>query len=288
MKTSPSSRRRRLPATARGTIGLLFICTMSVPGAARAQPVPDASIRSDSSSTRPVVRHPVVGREDALLGALFFGSLASIEVEGFDEIDDLIGPRPRTVNAAHRSFGRALGRLEVALGLSATTWLAGQLAGSETTARLGLRGVETLLLNAGVTTVLKVGFGRSRPDSGLEEDRFDPFAFKHSSWSFPSGHTSTVFALATTLSLELKEGAPWVPFVAYPIAGWTGISRVLDQKHWLTDVVAGAAVGILSARIVHRLHAKPLYTPEGRFGVTPRLLLAQDRGELMVGVSLAH
>ncbi|MDH3734704.1 MAG: phosphatase PAP2 family protein [Gemmatimonadota bacterium] len=233
-------------------------------------------------------RVPLVAREDALLGALFLGSLASIEIEGIDELDALLTPTPEQSGSTYRSFGRNLGRVEVAVGLSAGTLLLGEAIGSETTARVGLRSLESLVLTAGLTTVLKVGFGRSRPDTGFEEDQFDPIAFEHSKWSFPSGHTSTVFALATTVSLELGDDAPWVPFVAYPIAAWTGVSRVLDKKHWLTDVVAGAAVGIFSARVIHRAHQDPIAEYREPAGVSPRLLVTSAGRDLMVGVSLVH
>lgn len=256
-------------------------------GASLASParIPDDSGGPAGSAS---IAGPLIRTSDWILGGVFLGSFAATEVEGADEIDELVAPNPERGDAAHRWIGRNYGRLEVISALSGATFLTGAIIGSETTARVGLRSLEALLLNTGLTTALKVGFGRSRPYTGFDEDRYRPFAWERDEWSFPSGHTSNVFAIATTLSLELGDEAPWVPFVAYPLAGWTGLSRVLDEQHYFTDVVAGAALGIFSARLVHRFHERtvlPTYRQPGS-GVTPRLLMSAGR-ELLVGVSLA-
>jgi hypothetical protein len=229
---------------------------------------------------------PLVAPQDIVLGALFVGSLASSHVAGVEQLDEMISPRRGGRDDTGRSLGRHLGRPEVAVGLSAATFVVGTAAGSATTARVGVRSLESLVLTGALTSIFKVGFGRARPDSGFEKDHFTPVTFELSQLSFPSGHTSTVFALATTLSLELGDEAPWVPWVAYPVAAWTGVGRILDQRHWLTDVVAGAAVGIFSARVINRLHREPVMVDDPASGVTPRLLVSSTGGEHVFGLSL--
>lgn len=89
------------------------------------------------------------------------------------------------------------------------------------------------ILAAGATTyVLKYSFGRQRPNS-------------NDHLSFPSGHTSTTFASAT--SLAYAYGAP-VAIPAYALAVFTGLSRVSDNAHWLSDVVGGAFIGVIFGR----------------------------------------
>lgn len=72
--------------------------------------------------------------------------------------------------------------------------------------------------------------------------------------SFPSGHTTAVFAAATVYALEYRHH-PWIPVFAYSFATVVGISRMTEAKHWPTDVLVGAALGILSGRqVVHNYH----------------------------------
>ena len=67
--------------------------------------------------------------------------------------------------------------------------------------------------------------------------------------SFPSGHTATTFMGAELVRIEYGEEHPWFAVGAYAIATTVGVLRVYNERHWFTDVFAGAGVGILSARI---------------------------------------
>ena len=67
--------------------------------------------------------------------------------------------------------------------------------------------------------------------------------------SFPSGHAAKVFMGAELVRIEYGEDYPWLAIGAYAIATATGALRVYNNHHWISDVVAGAGVGILSARI---------------------------------------
>ncbi len=71
--------------------------------------------------------------------------------------------------------------------------------------------------------------------------------------SFPSGHTATAFMGAELVRLEYGDESPWYTIGAYSVATCVGLLRVYNNRHWVTDVVAGAGVGILSARIGHWL-----------------------------------
>lgn len=73
--------------------------------------------------------------------------------------------------------------------------------------------------------------------------------------SFPSGHTATVFAGAEMLRLEYKNVTPWIGVAGYSIATITGCLRVYNDRHWMTDVLAGAGVGFLSAQLSYSLNS---------------------------------
>lgn len=67
--------------------------------------------------------------------------------------------------------------------------------------------------------------------------------------SFPSGHTATAFMGAELARLEYGEDYPLIAVGAYALAAGTGFLRVWNERHWFTDVLAGAGLGILSARM---------------------------------------
>ncbi len=96
--------------------------------------------------------------------------------------------------------------------------------------------MQGFLVNGVVTEGLKHGFSRTRPDGSNDV-------------SFPSGHTSTSFMWATVLSRNygLKVGIP-----AYAVASYVGATRLEENAHHLSDVVAGAAVGYIVGRTVTR------------------------------------
>jgi membrane-associated phospholipid phosphatase len=92
------------------------------------------------------------------------------------------------------------------------------------------------VVNGVVTASMKQVFARTRPDVSND-------------FSFPSGHTSMSFMWATILSRNygLKVGIP-----AYAVAGFVGASRLLENKHHMSDIVAGATIGYIVGRTVSR------------------------------------
>lgn len=67
--------------------------------------------------------------------------------------------------------------------------------------------------------------------------------------SFPSGHTATAFMTATMLTKEYGHKSPWIGIGAYTAASTTGLMRMANNKHWLSDVLTGAGIGILSTEL---------------------------------------
>lgn len=65
--------------------------------------------------------------------------------------------------------------------------------------------------------------------------------------SFPSGHTATAFMTATMLHKEYGHRSPWYSIAGYTAATVTGVTRQLNNRHWISDVMVGAGIGILAA-----------------------------------------
>jgi membrane-associated phospholipid phosphatase len=72
--------------------------------------------------------------------------------------------------------------------------------------------------------------------------------------AFPSWHTSTAFANAEIMHQEYQQQSAWYSLGGYSFAVATGTLRMLNNRHWLSDVVAGAGVGMLSTRLAYLIY----------------------------------
>jgi len=102
-------------------------------------------------------------------------------------------------------------------------------------------GLAQLLL----TIPLKVVVGRSRPSKDLGTHDFHPL---NGGESFPSGHTTQAFALASVIAEHADQ--PWVSCVSYGLAGLVGVARMEQRQHFLSDVVAGGLIGTFVGKTV--------------------------------------
>ena len=109
------------------------------------------------------------------------------------------------------------------------------------------------LINDFVTNQLKVSFQRHRPNTGDPYNTFDWREGTKINESFVSAHTSNAFTTATVFALCFRD-TKWVPIVAYSTASLVGMSRIYQNAHWTSDVLAGAAIGFLSAHAMNGLY----------------------------------
>jgi hypothetical protein len=72
--------------------------------------------------------------------------------------------------------------------------------------------------------------------------------------SMPSGHTAQAFVTATILDMEYRDASPWISIGGYAVATTTAIGRMVNNKHWISDVLVGAGIGIFSAKVVYYTH----------------------------------
>lgn len=98
----------------------------------------------------------------------------------------------------------------------------------------------SLLLTQLVTTGMKVSIDKERPNGANKE-------------AFPSGHTSLAFASATVLFEEFKNTEPVLAYSGYAFALTTGYLRIAKNRHWVSDVILGSAVGIAITKLVYHL-----------------------------------
>lgn len=96
-----------------------------------------------------------------------------------------------------------------------------------------------------VTLPLKLAVGRSRPAKDQGTTGFHPF---NGGQSFPSGHTTQAFALASVIAEHADR--PWVTGLSYGLACLVGLARVEQRQHFMSDVVAGALIGTFMGKAV--------------------------------------
>jgi hypothetical protein len=106
--------------------------------------------------------------------------------------------------------------------------------------RTMLYGLSSLMMGITVNITKNVT-GEIRPDGS-------------NNLSFPSGHTATAFASAEFLRQEYKDVSVWYGIAGYAAATATGYLRIVNNKHWVGDVVAGAGVGIISTRLAYWIY----------------------------------
>lgn len=216
----------------------------------------------DTSDTALAVPRPPLptSRQAVALAGVAIGTTALAAV--FDKRTDVaFHQKSLQDNGALRQiFGAARvtgGPIAIATG--PIVYLAGRATGRYDLTATGLAITEAVF-TAGVTvTAIKVAVGRARPYvSEGHPGVFHPFhlSSEGASGSFPSGHASSAFAVATVLSEQvyLAGGcrAAVVPPVAYGIATLVAVSRVYHDAHWASDVVSASAIGIASGLLVVR------------------------------------
>ena len=105
--------------------------------------------------------------------------------------------------------------------------------------------------------------------------------------SFPSGHTATAFVSAEFLRQEYKDLSPWIGAGGYACAILTGYLRMYNNKHWFSDVAAGAGIGILSTRVTYWLYPKMKNFILGKTPSTSTMLWP-TYGDGRVGICMLH
>jgi membrane-associated phospholipid phosphatase len=228
-----------------GSVVLTFtFALLAVPCDARAQ-----SVASLFTSLPADFGHLFTPSNAIILGAGGAGS-AAIHPEDADiarRIHAETGGRARFFEA-----GATLGDAAVQGGFALGMYVIGRAGHSARAGALGADLVDAQIVNGVLTQGIKVAANRTRPNG--------------SHHSFPSGHTSATFATAAVVQQHYgwKVAAPF-----HALGGYVSVSRMVDHQHFASDVIFGAALGIVSGRAasfghgLHRVNVSPLALPRG-------------------------
>jgi membrane-associated phospholipid phosphatase len=136
----------------------------------------------------------------------------------------------------------------------------------------GRDAIEAAVFSSLITAILKPVFGRERPSQSDGRTVFHGFTTEYE--SLPSGHATMAWAVASVVAMR-TDG--WiVPTVAYTLATLVAFDRVNDQKHFVSDVFAGAVIGVTVGRFVVGRHRTA--TTGAREGTGPEIALVPIPG----------
>jgi membrane-associated phospholipid phosphatase len=152
--------------------------------------------------------------------------------------------------------GKYIGSTELLLPAAFATYLVGRRTGRNRVQHLGMDEIEAFLISEGIAQSVKLAVRRPRPP---ELD-----GTQSHTYSFPSGHATLTFAAATVLQQHLGYRAA-IP--TYLVASYVAMSRLHDNRHYASDVIFGAATGIMIGRSVtwhgRNFYASPMLVPGG-------------------------
>ena len=122
-----------------------------------------------------------------------------------------------------------------------------------------LKGFEAYVFGFVTAQIIKQLTHRHRP---YEDNPPNPYVWDGpfmpiSNSSFPSGHSTVVFAVATVIATSYSKTI-WVPILCYSLAGLTAASRVYQNEHWFSDVFVGSVLGFAIGRTIMNNHIKKL------------------------------
>lgn len=256
-------------ARARGTARLYAVAALvatwvALPSLAQSTPERDEGtgrVRRVAADAKAFVLAPLRAerpqwvRFGAALGAIAFAHQFDDEVrEHFDSPLLPAGQEPDTHD------GRDAAPAVLALG---GTWLAATLVDDDDGRREAGAMLEAAALSGVAAYVLKDLAGRERPYATT-----DSGAFGESGDAFPSLHVTAAFAIGTVLAESGNERQRWLRrTLGYGLAAATAYARMDHDVHWLSDTVAGAGLGIATARFV--MKRRTAEAERGRFGVEP-------------------
>jgi membrane-associated phospholipid phosphatase len=154
----------------------------------------------------------------------------------------------------------------------------GRIAGSDKVARTALLSLESVVLSGVFTGTIKYLTHKQRPNPSLTEGiPWNGPSFSGTHLSFPSGHSTCGFAVATVVAMEYGDHA-FVPPLVYCAATLAALSRVNDNAHWMSDIILGSAIGHFTARAIVGRHG-------GVAGSRVSLIPAWTRGSFGLALS---
>lgn len=221
-------------------IGMVLIVLLA-PGAAASDQQPPSGYRQVVSDLKKMYQTtPTIDKQKAWPFLLITAAVMANDEALFRDLRRATGPTfnnkiaPKVETMGHGAFG-------------ALVCILTYQSGDPRKREAALMGAEALIYAGINTQALKYLTGRRRPTAGSDSQFTWLSSEDH---SFPSGHTSGAFALATVFAESDRRHRT----IYYTLASLVGLARVAHGKHWPGDVLAGAGLGIISGKQAMKVH----------------------------------
>lgn len=191
-------------------------------------------------------------RSDWIKASLIMGITVGLYIYDQD-IEEWVQENRNDSSDNIASFAKPFGDGRYTLPPLGILYIYGHFCENEKAKRVSLLSLESFVISGIFTQAIKLTGHRHRPNSGDQYDTWDGPSFSTGHLSFPSGHSTAAFSIATVIASEYDDKV-LIPPLAYGIATLTALSRVNDDAHWTSDVFFGSAIGYFTAKAILGLH----------------------------------
>jgi membrane-associated phospholipid phosphatase len=197
------------------------------------------------------------GRDWANFGAVIGGTFALSFLD--EEVNDYLQRHRSSTADKLADIGIEYGEPLTVVALTGVVYATGLLARQERLRETAVILSGALLPIGGIQTVAKRATGRARPHLGLGHDVFDPFRNEEAYYSFFSGHA--MVAMATSHAFAKQFPHPVTKVAFYSLGALSSFARMYEEDHWLSDVVLGDVLAIVSVNSVAKWLAQQKQGP---------------------------
>ncbi len=246
-------------------MGIISIILLSITGSKRDIDLNFAYIKSYPVDAKAILSEPFHWDEKDWIKASGIMGVGTVLYLNDNRIQDWAQGKRNYLSNNISKYATYFGEKQVVAPSLLLYYLYGRIFHNQRAKNTALLGLEGFILSGIFTNIVKYSAHRSRPYTGYGAKHWDgpSFSLSDDYLSFPSGHSTTAFALATIFSNEYKSVFSSLLF--YSLATLTAISRVNDNVHWTSDVFFGAVIGYATSKALLSLHSQK----NNRFGVSP-------------------
>jgi membrane-associated phospholipid phosphatase len=194
------------------------------------------------------------GRNDLLKLSAILGT--GVILYAFDQdIQNWVQERRTSSSNNFMKFMTNFGNGFFLASFMAGLYTAGEITNENSLRKTALLSFESWIASSVFVVGIKAIAGRARPQTGESSHSFYPFSTRSVHNSFPSGHSCSAWAVATTIADQTDNVV--VDTLSYSFAALVGLSRIHNNDHWASDVFIGSALGYLVAKKICALNRKP-------------------------------
>lgn len=241
-----------------GLLGLVSLWLASMP----MQSVQAAELWQDFQG---YLRQPAQWQQQQWLTLGGIALLTATAIQYDESVRDGFAANHSPTGDSLAALGNGWGELQSLGGVTLLSlYISGKLSADPQLVQLSADGLEAVVLSGAMTGAGKALFGRLRPSATSSSAEWG-----QGGQSFPSGHTTMAFALSTVLAEGTEHPSLGRRLFFYSLASLTAYARIYDQRHWLSDTVAGAAIGINAGLYVVHRHRRPAAAAQTRLILLP-------------------